>query len=636
MRLRPGRASLAVVLGFLLAAAALMWPVLRAPHQRVYGQPSDPLGEVWRLQQFRDGQISLVGNSVASTANIPDGVELRRSMDVTQVLYDVPAVALAKVLPPIAAYNFLVWIALWSSGVAALLSLRWLGSPWPAAVTAGALFMVAPVHMAEAELHVGLAMTAPLPVLMALGVAILRRPRLRLGVLYGAIAGACAFITAYHSLLVLTLSVGLICSAAVVAIAKPERRRGILHAGAAAAGVAAVALVPLLVVMAESKASIDAAVGRPAEDVAAFSLSPWHFVDRELGSYIGMVALALAVAGALAGRGGRVLRGTLAAVTLAGLWVSLSPRAPLLGPIAPAGLIHEVLPYWRVYGRAEVVAVLGVACLAGLAVARLAERPEPVARIAAAALAVTAVADVARMPPPPAADAGHPDARIAWLRSADGSVAEFPLYGFEDYRIGEYLFRQIRHGRPLLNGGIVGTRSADLGEAAVVDRGRQSLAALRVAGVRRAVLARGYPVPPGAGTTIDLGSGARGIVVAPEPGAVVISRSAYPQEAGPGGAAFRWMDDGSALRVVSSCRGTAVVRLTAVSQTVPRALTLAGRTTNVQTTPTPVVREVAVMSGAGIDLPIATDPPAARLPGGDPRVAAVGVYDLRAGVRCRP
>lgn len=35
-----------------------MWPVLRAPHRRVYGEPSDPLGEVWRLERVADVPVT--------------------------------------------------------------------------------------------------------------------------------------------------------------------------------------------------------------------------------------------------------------------------------------------------------------------------------------------------------------------------------------------------------------------------------------------------------------------------------------------------------------------------------------------------------------------------------------------------
>jgi hypothetical protein len=79
----------ALVVG--LASLLLMGHVSLAPRDRIYGLPSDPLGEVWRLAQFDRGEIGLVGNSVSDQANAPSGVPLRRPADVSQVLYDVPA-----------------------------------------------------------------------------------------------------------------------------------------------------------------------------------------------------------------------------------------------------------------------------------------------------------------------------------------------------------------------------------------------------------------------------------------------------------------------------------------------------------------------------------------------------------------
>jgi hypothetical protein len=205
-----------------VVATLLMWPVLGAPHERVYGEPSDPLGEVWRLEQFRTGEIGLVGNRIADTANVPDGVELRRALDVTQALYDLPAVALVKLMPAVPAYNLLVWLALWTSAVAAAWALVRLGVRWEGALAGGIALMVAPVHMIEAQLHVGLAFTAPLPVVLAIGVGVRRRPSSRGGALLGAAAAACAYVTAYLSLQVLAVLVGLSAAAVVIGVARRQ------------------------------------------------------------------------------------------------------------------------------------------------------------------------------------------------------------------------------------------------------------------------------------------------------------------------------------------------------------------------------------------------------------------------------
>jgi hypothetical protein len=60
----------------------------------------------------------------------------------------------------------------------------------------------------------------------------------------------------------------------------------------------------------------------------------------------------------------------------------------------------------------------------------------------------------------------------------------------------------------------------------------------------------------------------------------------------------------------------------------------AGRAVAVGTAPTPLTVTVDVPPGGARDLPLRTDPPPAPLPGGDPRVAGVGVYGLSASVAC--
>jgi len=618
---------------FALAAALLMWPVLRAPHHRVFGEPSDPLGEVWRLQQFRTGEIDLVGDPVAHTANAPDGVPIRRALDVAQVLYDVPAAGVARLIPAVPAYNLLVWVALWTSGLAAAWALHRLGVRWSGALAAGALFMVAPVHMVEVRLHVAIALVAPLPVLLAVGVAVARRPRVRTGAAFGALAAGCAYLNAYLPLAVAAVVLAVLAAAVGAAWAHPARRAPLLRAGAAAAGAGALVLVPLAIVLLAPGEAVDPSEARPADDLRAFALSPAQLVDRDLSSYLGLAGIALAVAGLVWGRGGRALRGALGVLTIAGAWLALSPAAPVVGALAPAEWIHSVFPYWRVYGRAAIAAALGVACLAGLAIARLAERPSAAARAAAAVLAAVALADVLRAPPPAAADLGRRDPVAAWLGEARGAVAEYPLRGFADYRFGPYLLRQVRHGRPLLNGGIAGTRAADLGEAAVGDGGRQAAAALRLAGADRAAVDAGTPVPPGLPAT-PLPGGARGLRVPPGPAAVALPRGGYPAEPGPDGTTFRWLGADGALRVIASCPGPVTVRLTAVSAGLPRRVRVGGRTFTVGTTPTSLAVPVDVPPGGARDLPLATAPAPAPLPGGDPRVAGIGVYGLSAAARC--
>ena len=165
----------------------------------------------------------------------------------------------------------------------------------------------------------------------------------------------------------------------------------------------------------------------------------------------------------------------------------------------PSRLVYDVIPYYRVFGRLEILVALAVAVLAGLAVDRLAAQRRAWAPVAALLVAVGLIADVARTPPAPAGDLGSRDPVAAWLARAHGAVAEYPLYGFDNYELGRYLFRQLRHGRPLLNGSIEGTLGAELAAAAASPSDPSAGPALRRAGVRAIVVHPPAEEPSGPG-----------------------------------------------------------------------------------------------------------------------------------------
>lgn len=504
-RLRPREEAAAAGAASAVLAALVMWPVLAAPSRRVYGLPSDPLGEVWRLEQFRTGQIGLVGNSVSTMANAPSGVTLRRPLDATQVLYDVPAWLLAHAVTPVLAYNLLVFGGLWATALATYASTRALRVGLLGSALAACLFVIAPIHLVEAQLHVPLSYVAPLPILLALGIRTIARPSRRRGALLGAGTAVCGYVNAHILLEAAVMLAALAAVAVWAAAADPARRRALAAAGGAAAVAAALTLVPLLVVLVTFHASIAGAVTRSAADVATFSLRPRDYVHRSAGTYIGIGGAVLATAGLLVGRPARGARVAVALVGLFGVAVSLRPGTSVLGthPPMPSRLIHDLIPYFRVFGRLEIVAALAAAVLAGLAVDRVAAQRAVWAPAAALLLAAGAIADVARRPPAPAGDLGSPDPIAAWLAAGRGTVAEYPLYGFDDYHIGAYLFRQLRHGRPLLNGSIEGTLSADLAAAARRPTGARARAALERGGVREIVVHPATRTQPGPGFALE-------------------------------------------------------------------------------------------------------------------------------------
>jgi hypothetical protein len=638
---RPVLVEAAVVAAAYAAGSLLLLgPVLAAPADRVYGLPSDPLGEVWRLDQFDRGEIDLVGNESTPTANAPSGVDLRRPVDATQILYDVPAALAARLLGPVLAYNVLVLVAFWSAAMATYGAMRLLGVGVVGSVAAGALFSAAPVHVIEAQLHVGLAQVFMLPALLFFGAYALVRPTRSRGTVVGAVLALCAYVTAYLLLEALVLAAGIVAAGLVMLVREPDLRRDLIRAAAAGAAVAAILISPLLLVLAVTGGDVGANVSRSLEDVAAFSLRVPDYVDRSQGSYIGLGILALAVAGLVVGRRSGYLRVVLGLSAAAGFLASLQPRVALLGlqiPM-PSRLIHALVPYWRVFGRVEIVVALCLACLAGLALDRLSGYRGRLGAVLAVGVVTIALADVVERPPQPAADLGRPDPLASRLAHGSGALAEYPLWGFDNYRLGPYLFRQLRHGRPLLNGSVDGTVASDLADAANPLTTPSARAALTLAGVRDVVVHPEAEQPHGPGFRLEGRFPDRTALYAvswSQRPTVASLRGAYDAEPGPDGTPFRWLEPGATLRVVA--RGSQRIEVTfdAVSPAVGRVASIGGADRSVSTAPTRIKLCVHTSARGTASLPVETVPPPQRLAASDPRVSGLGVYHLAARVGCR-
>ncbi len=117
--------------------------------------------------------------------------------------------------------------------------------------------------------------------------------------------------------------------------------------------------------------------------------------------------------------------------------------------------------------------------------------------------------------------------------------------------------------------------------------------------------------------------------------AIAVARGAYPSEAGPDGSSFAWLGSAARLAVVSERRGPIEVTFDAVSHGVPRAVRIGSELRFVGVAPTPV--RICIDAGPEGTADVAVDamPAAAPLPGGDARVASIGVYHLAARPGCR-
>jgi hypothetical protein len=253
-------------------------------------------------------------------------------------------------------------------------------------------------------------------------------------------------------------------------------------------------------------------------------------------------------------------------------------------------------------------------------------------------LAALAIADVVERLPQPAGDLGTVDPVADELRRDRGAVAEYPLFGFDNYELGRYLLRQLRHGRPLLNGSIEGTVAADLAAAASTLEAPEAPEALTLAGVRTAVVHADSPAPRRGRFRLEqrLGDGTSIYSVSPIENAAIVSvRGGYDAEAGPDGSQFRWLGPEAKLAIVADRTRRVTVRFDAVSPELPRTARFGTAMREISTAPTAVALCVRA-DRKGTTLPISTTPAPRHLPGGDPRVAGIGVYHLRAEPGCPP
>jgi hypothetical protein len=400
-------------------------------------------------------------------------------------------------------------------------------------------------------------------------------------------------------------------------------------------------MLPLVVVLAVWRERVDELVRRAPEEVATYSLAPSAYFQPTSHTYVGFFALGLALASLAFRPPGGWLRLSLALLAIVGFACSLRPGTSLVGlelPM-PSELVHSVVPYFRVFARLAVLVSLAVAILAAFALDRLFAARQVVWSAAGGMLALAAAADLWRSLPDPAADLGSQDAVAEELAAGSGAVAEYPLFGFDNDRIGDYLLRQLRHTRPLLNGSVDGTLSATLADAAGSLRSPQARAALTLAGVTDVVVNPPAETPSGAGFAFlrRSGDGAALYSVAPAPGEVAVAAiaGAWPTEEAADGSPFSWLAPGARLEVATNAPGRVLVELDAVSHATGRLVSFGDAGVRpVALSPTRI--SICVQTGANgsATLPISSRPAAAPLPAGDPRVATIGVFHLVARAGC--
>ncbi len=274
--------------------------------------------------------------------------------------------------------------------------------------------------------------------------------------------------------------------------ASPSRTQTRCRASLAAAAAAAVVLVsPLLLVLALTGDEIGlTSTGRSR--MSPLSRSHLRLLPARRGK-LRRTHSARAGLGWPRARSPRRLPALILGLSAAaGFLVSLDPTASVggLGLPMPAGLIHEVVP-------------TGACSAARRSSSRCASRASPGSRSDRLSKCRPRRGPAAGGRPLRARDRRHRQEapgsgrRPRAARPGRGpALAERrePLRNtaleFDNYRLGPYLFRQLRHGRPLLNGSVEDTVSADLSWRPQALRAPSARAALTLARVREVVVHR--------------------------------------------------------------------------------------------------------------------------------------------------
>ena len=472
---RPVSLHLAAFALYLLAAVAITWPLAAALSTRLLGHPFGDAGEYtrhiwWIRHALQTGQPVIFQPYLGWPAGLP-GAWLWAAP-----LQSFPAWLLAFALPLPAAFNVQALLTLALNGWAMFALVQRLTGQVSAALLAGLIFMAYPAAQGQlAAAHVGLLALWPAPLLIC---ALDRARRSRRWV---AAAGALFTISLWGSPLLLVYVTGPVTLLLALRALLARDRAALVNVGAAA-GLGLLLALPFLLPYALEASGAPPWVvdegGALAFSADLFGLvTPlfYHplfagldYSRRALGvdpfervAYAGIIATALALAGALRWRAGR-----------GWLLLALAAWALSLGPLLQVGgasllldvggmRTHIVLP-WALIGelpllnmtrtpaRFNLLVGLALAIAAGGGAAAL-WRGRWARRAAALALGALILFEYQSFWPLPTVPAAVPGAVLA-LRERDDVRAVFDVPWEHLLTAKDGLYLQTGHQRPLVAG----------------------------------------------------------------------------------------------------------------------------------------------------------------------------------------
>jgi hypothetical protein len=341
---------------------AIAWPVVAHPSQLIFG----------------DEIVGRHYDAYTVMQQIAGGVSIG---PYAQPLTDRTGALLARLMNPVAAYALARYLVDWHT----------------AALIAGVAFMLAPFHVAQAAYHPHIAQTEWIPLYFLALFALVDRPSVWRIVLLAAASTALVLSNDYGGLIGAVITPVALVSYWWASPGAPRSWPRLAAALATLAGIATLGVVAILRVAPQLLAT-PGRFAAPLDDVGWYSARWWAYlvppVDHGwLGAastrlfarlnvtlgllenqlYLGWGLLTLsAIAVATAVRRWRTVREgrpvvALAVTALAATFISIGPWSGTCqtGSLAPACLLHHLVPMFRAYARFGVVTSLVVAITAG-------------------------------------------------------------------------------------------------------------------------------------------------------------------------------------------------------------------------------------------------------------------------------
>ena len=487
------------MLGYALALIAVTWPLAVRFGHATYGGPGDGWALIWQTRFRFEHGISYFSPTHSTDVAWPVGTDDVSSVLLSNAAIELPTFFLLLLgVDDVAAYNLVDLVGALAGSLAMYALLRRLECRASVAFWGGLAYLLAPWHLVKLGIHPTLGSIACFPLLL-LGIHEWSRSyRLRAGLIVVGAFGLAAYTHSYYGLaagLVLIVATPLLL---VRAHAQGLIRRAVRRTALLAGGLLIV-VVPLAAALLAQSPGVSSQLDRPLY-LIEFAARPYLWVlphpdnpifgetsrtyivdhglrpnEGELSLYLGLLTIALALAGALFVAWRRAARfdGALAFVT-ALLGVALSAPGevaiPLFGTVrAPVSYVNDVVGFISTPARFFVLTLTGMIVLGALGLEGLARRiPGHFAL-----LAVGVACAISALELPIRHDGMVVDTRSPALVTAieqtvpeDAPIAQYPSLSRGFLLTANQLFYQLDHGHPMLAGADSSSTAEGLRESA--------------------------------------------------------------------------------------------------------------------------------------------------------------------------